>query len=140
MAAPAIVIQNNNHYHSISFDYAAKAGYMTNSTDVKIAGDLTIKGSNSFSITGCGVKFDITKIAIQMEADFGESFKFLNGANLRTSTADGKAYLAEADALLAEAEKIVAASETIATKMKTGVSSIENGGATVVAKGANIKM
>lgn len=140
MAQPVVVINNNKNFHSIQFDAAAKASMMVNSLDVKIAGDLSIKGSNSFGFTGAGAKMDFTLLGIAFEADFGESLKLLNSVNLKACTADGKAVLKEADLLLTQVEKIVTASETHATQMKTALTSAKNGTTSVSNHGISLDM
>jgi len=140
MGTPAIVINNNKNFNSITFDAAAKAAIGTNSIDVKMSGDLSVKGSNSFGLTAAGVKMDVTLLAVALEADFGQTMKFLNSVNLRACTADGKAVLAEADVLLTKAEKIVTGAETYATKMRSGVTTAKNGTTTVSTKGISAVM
>ncbi len=124
MAKPAVItINRNSNFHSIQVDAAASVGMMTNSLDVKIGGDLTIKGANSVSTTLAGVKMEVKLLGLGIEAEFGEKVKLLNGANLRISTADGDAFLAEAKVQLAKLQDVTAKAEQAAAQTEAKLTS-----------------
>lgn len=122
MAEPAVItINRNSNFHSIQVDAAASVGMMTNSLDVKIGGDLTIKGANSISTTLAGVKMEAKLLGVSIEAEFGNKLKFVNGANLCTSTADGEAFLNEAKVHLAKLRDVTAKAEQAAVQTEAKI-------------------